>query len=144
MHTPWYKEPWAYLVFILPLSAVIAGISTYIIANTNPDTLVVGDYYKKGKSINLEVGKVKMAQKLGDQLYKEGYKGVFCMDFLIDTDDGTPYLGEINPRISGASPLTNVVTAHYGGVPLFLFHLLEFLDIDYKVDMRKIQNRWNE
>ncbi len=26
---------------------------------------MVGDYYKKGKSINLEVGKVKMAQKLG-------------------------------------------------------------------------------
>ncbi len=89
-------------------------------------------------------GLVTMAQKLGDQLYKEGYKGVFCMDFLIDSDDGTPYLGEINPRISGASPLTNVVTAHYGGVPLFLFHLLEFLDIDYQVDMRKIQNRWNE
>jgi biotin carboxylase len=86
----------------------------------------------------------QMARDLGNQLYKEGYKGIFCMDFLIDTDDGTPYLGEINPRISGASPLTNIITAHYGGVPLFLFHLLEYLDVDYRVDMRKIQNRWNE
>ncbi|NNE64123.1 MAG: biotin carboxylase [Gammaproteobacteria bacterium] len=85
-----------------------------------------------------------MASALGDQLYKEGYKGVFCMDFLLDTDDGTPYLGEVNPRISGASPLTNLITAHYGGVPLFLFHLLEYLDVDYEVDLRKIQNRWNE
>lgn len=85
-----------------------------------------------------------MASSLGDQLYKEGYKGVFCMDFLLDTDDGTPYLGEVNPRISGASPLTNLITAHYGGVPLFLFHLLEYLDVDYEVDLRKIQNRWNE
>ncbi len=85
-----------------------------------------------------------MAQKLGERLYKENYKGVFCMDFLIDTDDGTPYLGELNPRISGASPLTNLITAHYGGVPLFLFHLLEFLDVDYSVDMRKIQRRWSE
>jgi hypothetical protein len=65
MKTSWYREPWAWLVFFLPFSAVVAGITTYIIANTNPDTLVVGDYYKKGKSINLEVGKVKMAQKLG-------------------------------------------------------------------------------
>ena len=65
MKTPWYKEPWAWLVFFLPLSAVIAGITTVIIANTNPDTLVVGDYYKKGKAINLEIGKVKQAQKLG-------------------------------------------------------------------------------
>jgi biotin carboxylase len=85
-----------------------------------------------------------MASSLGDRLYKEGYKGVFCMDFLLDTDDGTPYLGEVNPRISGASPLTNLITAHYGGVPLFLFHMLEYLDIDYQVDLRKIQNRWNE
>jgi hypothetical protein len=93
---------------------------------------------------NVRRGLVKMAQRLGDRLYQEGYKGVFCMDFLIDTDDGTPYLGEINPRISGASPLTNLVTAHYGGVPLFLFHLLEYLDVDYSVDMRKIQRRWQE
>ncbi len=86
----------------------------------------------------------EMAQALGNRLYQEGYKGVFCMDFLIDTDDGTPYLGEINPRISGASPLTNLVTSHYGGVPLFLFHLLEYLDVDYSVDLAKIQERWNE
>ncbi len=86
----------------------------------------------------------QMASALGDRLYQEGYKGVFCMDFLIDTNDGTPYLGEVNPRISGASPLTNLITAHYGGVPLFLFHLLEYLDVDYEVDLRKIQNRWNE
>jgi len=85
-----------------------------------------------------------MASALGDKLYKEGYKGVFCMDFLLDTDDGTPYLGEVNPRISGASPLTNLITAHYGGVPLFLFHLLEYLDVDYEIDLRKVQNRWNE
>lgn len=65
MKTPWYKEPWAWLVFFLPLSAVIAGITTLIIANTNPDTLVVGDYYKKGKAINLEISKIKNAQKLG-------------------------------------------------------------------------------
>lgn len=95
---------------------------------------------------NLKVrrGLVQMAQRLGDRLYQEGYKGVFCMDFLIDTDDGTPYLGELNPRISGASPLTNLISAHYGGVPLFLFHLLEYLDVDYSIDLRKVQRRWNE
>jgi biotin carboxylase len=85
-----------------------------------------------------------IASKLGDQMYQEGYKGVFCMDFLLDTDDGTPYLGEVNPRISGASPLTNLITAHYGGVPLFLFHMLEYLDVDYEINLKKVQNRWNE
>ena len=65
MKTSWYREPWAWLVFILPFTAVAAGIATYIIANTDPDTLVVGDYYKTGKAINLQVAKVKEAQKLG-------------------------------------------------------------------------------
>ncbi|WP_394173305.1 FixH family protein [Thalassotalea litorea] len=65
MTTRWYKEPWAYFVFFLPLSAVIAGTTTFIIANTNADTVVVDDYYKKGKSINLEISKIKEAQKLG-------------------------------------------------------------------------------
>lgn len=65
MKTSWYKEPWAWLVFILPMTAVVAGITTFIIANDDPDDLVVGDYYKKGKAINLEVGKVRLAQKLG-------------------------------------------------------------------------------
>lgn len=65
MKTSWYREPWAWFVFILPCTAVVAGITTYIIANTNPDPLVVGDYYKTGKAINLQVAKVKKAQKLG-------------------------------------------------------------------------------
>ena len=65
MKTSWYQEPWAWLVFILPFTAVVAGIATFIIANTDPDPLVVGDYYKKGKAINQELGKVKQAQKLG-------------------------------------------------------------------------------
>ena len=86
----------------------------------------------------------RMAKKLGNRLYKEGYRGAFCMDFLIDTDTGDVYLGELNPRVSGASPPTHLITSTYGGVPLFLFHLLEFMDIDYEIDLEAIQNRWKE
>ncbi|MGE3967831.1 MAG: biotin carboxylase [Dongiaceae bacterium] len=86
----------------------------------------------------------KMVQKLGDRLYKEGYRGAFCMDFLIDTDSGEVYLGELNPRVSGASPLTNLITGTYGGAPIFLFHLLEFMDVDWEVDLDAVQARWAE
>lgn len=85
-----------------------------------------------------------MVQALGNRLRQEGYKGVFCVDFLLDTDSGEAYLGEINPRISGASPPTNLITSAYGAVPLFLFHLLEFLDVDYTVDLDAIQSRWQD
>ena len=84
-----------------------------------------------------------MARRLGDTLYANGYRGVFCLDFLVENETGEVYLGEINPRISGASPLTNLITSKYGGVPLFLFHLLEFLDVDWEVDVKKVQKRWD-
>ena len=86
----------------------------------------------------------EMVRKLGDRLWQEGYKGVFCCDFLVDTDDHEVYLGELNPRISGASPPTNLITTTYGGCPLFLFHLLEFLDVDWEVDLEQVQARWTD
>jgi biotin carboxylase len=86
----------------------------------------------------------EMARKLGDRLYEEGYRGVFCCDFLLDTDTHEVYLGELNPRVSGASPPTNLITTIYGGCPLFLFHLLEFLDVDYDLDVEAVQSRWKE
>lgn len=64
---------------------------------------------------NEQTRKVRsMTQAMGDRLYRAGYKGAFCLDFLVDTDTGDVYLGELNPRISGASALTNMVTAKYG------------------------------
>jgi hypothetical protein len=86
----------------------------------------------------------RMARKLGERLYKAGYRGAFCMDFLIDTDTGEVYLGEINPRISGASPMTNLISSTYGGCPIYMFHLLEFMEVDWKVDLDKVQKRWSE
>jgi biotin carboxylase len=86
----------------------------------------------------------EMARKFGDRLYGEGYKGVFCVDFLLDTDTNKVYLGELNPRVSGASPPTNLITSTYGGCPLFLFHLLEYLDVDYEIDLESVQSRWTE
>jgi biotin carboxylase len=83
-----------------------------------------------------------MTQAMGDRLYRAGYKGTFCLDFLVDTDSGDVYLGELNPRISGASALTNMVTAKYGGAPLMMFHMLEFMDVEYELDIEKIHQRW--
>ena len=63
---------------------------------------------------------------------------------LVDLDTDEVYLGELNPRISGASSMTNVTAGAYADVPLFLFHLLEFMDVDYVVDVDEINERWRE
>ncbi len=97
-----------------------------------------GGFEKERKAVQ------RMAQKLGDRLYKAGYKGAFCMDFLIDTDTREVYLGEINPRVSGASPMTNLITSTYGGCPIYLFHMLEFMGVKWELDLSAVQKRWAE
>ncbi|UOQ60088.1 ATP-grasp domain-containing protein [Leucobacter rhizosphaerae] len=87
---------------------------------------------------------VQLVRKLGDRLGKEGYRGFFEVDVLLDTDTGDVYLGELNPRVSGASAITNVTAGAYADVPLFAFHLLEYSGIDFEVDIDEINRRWEE
>lgn len=87
---------------------------------------------------------VDYVQRLGGRLAQEGYKGFLEIDVLVDMDTDEVYLGELNPRISGASSMTNVTAGAYADVPLFLFHLLEYMDVDYVVDVEEINARWLE
>ena len=85
---------------------------------------------------------VDMAEKFGNQLLAEGYRGYFDLDFLIDQDNGEVYLGELNPRICGASPMTNHAAFAYADAPLFLFHLLEFSGAPFDLNVKEINERW--
>lgn len=86
----------------------------------------------------------EMAMKFGDQLLEEGYRGYFDLDFLIDKDTNEVYLGELNPRICGASPMTNHAAFAYADAPLFLFHLMEFSGVSYELDTKALNARWAE
>ncbi len=86
----------------------------------------------------------QLVRRLGDRLATEGYRGFFEVDVLVDTDTGEVYLGELNPRISGASSITNVTAGAYADVPLFLFHILEFMNVDFDLDVDEINERWED
>ena len=79
---------------------------------------------------------------VGDRLREEGYLGYFELDYLLDAQTGDIWLGELNPRVTGASSITNVTAVAYGDMPLFLFHLLEFMDVDYEIDVDELNERW--
>jgi biotin carboxylase len=80
--------------------------------------------------------------KFGEQLKEEGYRGYFELDFLIDQDTGDIWLGELNPRITGASSMTNHAAFAHADAPLFLFHLLEFSGADFELDVEELNARW--
>ena len=86
----------------------------------------------------------KYTEQFGDQLVKEGYRGYFELDYLIDIDDGEVYLGECNPRVTGASSMTNHAAFAHADAPLFLFHLLEFSGAPFELDVAKLNARWSD
>ncbi|MHA7242591.1 biotin carboxylase [Paeniglutamicibacter antarcticus] len=85
---------------------------------------------------------MELVKAMGDGLSSEGYRGFFEVDVLVDLDTDEVYLGELNPRISGASAITNVTAGAYADVPLFLFHLLEYMDVEFELDIDEITERW--
>ncbi len=80
--------------------------------------------------------------KFGEQLREEGYRGYFELDFLIEKKSGDIWLGELNPRITGASSMTNHAAFAHADAPLFLFHLLEFSKKKFNLDVDEVNARW--
>jgi hypothetical protein len=62
--TPWYKNFWPWFLIFFPSAAIIGCISLFITAIGNGPDMVVDDYYKKGKAINLELSKFEKAKSL--------------------------------------------------------------------------------
>ncbi|MCA9147266.1 MAG: hypothetical protein KDB05_31030, partial [Planctomycetales bacterium] len=85
-----------------------------------------------------------MTFKFGEQLKELGYRGYFELDFLRDLDSDELYLGEVNPRVTGASAMTNLAAFAHADAPLFLFHLLEWADIDFELNVEELNERWSD
>jgi D-alanine-D-alanine ligase-like ATP-grasp enzyme len=79
---------------------------------------------------------------IGAHLRQAGYWGYFGLDFLLDQDTGVLYLGELNPRITGTTSFTSQAAMDQDEVPLLLFHLLEWLGVEYAVDVAQFNQRW--
>jgi len=86
----------------------------------------------------------RSAFKIGEALRKRRYRGYFEVDFLSDLDTGDVYLGEINPRITGASSMTNLAAFAHADAPLFVFHLLEYSGLPFDLDVEDINRRWSD
>ena len=77
--------------------------------------------------------RIEHVRRLGDRLAAGGLQADSSRSTSWSTSTpASVYLGELNPRISGASSMTNVTAGAYADIPLFLFHLLEFMDVDYE------------
>lgn len=63
--TPWYKQFWPWFLITIPVISMILSITMLNLALNTEDSLVIDDYYKEGRGINLELTKVKEAKVQG-------------------------------------------------------------------------------
>lgn len=83
------------------------------------------------KKITLDFSKV---------LTKMNYQGFFGLDFMIDQDQ--VYLLECNPRLTASFAFYNDIEQNQNILPLFLLHLIQFLNIDFDFDIDFEQQRF--
>jgi hypothetical protein len=62
---PWYTHRWPWLLMLGPFVVVVAGIVTGYLAFSRQDALVVDDYYMRGKAINQDLRRDRVAASLG-------------------------------------------------------------------------------
>lgn len=88
------------------------------------------------RSIHEKAG--RMAKKIGKILKIEGARGIFGIDFIWDKKKNSLMPLEINPRLLGTTPVSAQTHLIKKDVPLEAFHVLEFLNIKYKIASEKV------
>lgn len=61
---PWYGHRWPWLLMLGPFLVIIAGSITIWLAVTRPDAMVVDDYYVRGKAINQDLRRDRVAAQM--------------------------------------------------------------------------------
>lgn len=61
----WKREPLVWMLIGIPFSAIVMGVVIITLASQTWSGLVVDDYYKKGKQINLVLARDQLAHELG-------------------------------------------------------------------------------
>ncbi|RUO34964.1 FixH family protein [Aliidiomarina soli] len=64
-NTPWYKHFWVWWLIGAKVAVISACFYTGWLIYHNPASMVIDDYYKEGRTINLQLTKVARAEELG-------------------------------------------------------------------------------
>jgi len=100
--SPWYRHRWPWLLMLGPLVVVIAGTYTGYLAFSRPDALVVDDYYTKGKAINQDLRRDRVAAALGMALETRYDAAAGRLSGTVRTR-GAPFAGVVRLHLAHAT-----------------------------------------
>ncbi len=127
---------------------LISGINRQIIdipeviSSQKGDGLFCGHVFglKFDKKITSQINNI--ATKLGRFMYKNGYKGIFGIDLLINKETNRVYPVECNARYTGAFPMLSMLHVKHKIIPLDFFHFWKFFNLNYKINQEKINKMY--
>jgi GTP-binding protein EngB required for normal cell division len=89
--------------------------------------------------IHNEIGKTVTI--IGQEMSKHGFIGMFGLDIVIDRETNLPYIIEINARQPASIPMFAKLQILINQIPLNLLAIAEFLDIDYRIDVKEYNKK---
>ncbi len=84
-----------------------------------------------------------IGKRFGDYLYKNGYKGIFGLDLIVE-ESGKVWPVECNPRETDAFPLVCMLQMQEGAIPMQIFHNLEHLNSNYEIDFEEVDESYKK
>jgi len=78
---------------------------------------------------------------IGDQMYKQGFRGIFGLDFIIEEGTQEIYIVENNARIVASIPFYTGIQEKENQPFLLAYHLLEVLEIPYQADSNLVREQ---
>jgi len=78
----------------------------------------------------LEEGQIeqinRITEEVGKIMDRNGYKGFFGLDFIVERSTGKIFLSEDNARLTASVPFFTKLEQNFGQIPMLLYHLSAF------------------
>jgi len=102
-------------------------IDSIDVANTNnAKGVFCGHDWGKAQEFKIvEAAMASTVKTIGDYIYTLGYRGLFGIDFIFDSQNCIALALECNPRYTGSFPLFSLIEEMNNSIPLEFFHLVE-------------------
>lgn len=107
---------------------------------TNNPFTTVGRQWPSLASENIQNQIKEITENFSQILKQYKYKGFFGLDFLVSNEK--VFLLECNPRLTASFAFYNSIEEKNNLNPLFLFHLAEFINLDYQINIEEEQKRF--
>ena len=85
----------------------------------------------------------EQVKKWGEYIYKKGYKGIFGLDVMV-TDEDEVVVIECNSRYTGAFPVLTMAQLANKEMPIDVWHLLEWMNVEYEMDIDEVQKVYRQ